>query len=386
MLPSSDVKRRRISWVLVAVVLLAGIGLLSGRLFSRHEKPPVEAAPPVLDSAARAAWKKGASYLFKSDSLAAFRDELLLPFAVENGAAPRGARRRGGGIEVTFPRGRPLYAIAQDLETRAARAGFQVTEGREIGTKADEAEYLLKDKAGRAYALRLQIGQNEAPGFFRMALVVTGLGRASAADRKAWLAFPFAVTLVFPDTVVAPDDGASTGRRDVLVELPMEPAAYPIIKPGPRALFIHHTQGEVERILRERLDGNADAAGFATCLGDRAIEHPGLMGYVMAFIADHDLLFLDLTGSPRSRAPQAALRAGASLFTANARDPGDASDLKAELERRVAAAKRSGEGVWVLRHVNGLPATLAALLRAGSPEGDVDPSWVTLRRLHREEE
>jgi polysaccharide deacetylase 2 family uncharacterized protein YibQ len=192
--------------------------------------------------------------------------------------------------------------------------------------------------------------------------------------------------LVFPDTVGAPDDGASSDRRDVLIELPMEPAAYPVVKPGPRALFIHHTQGEVERILRERLEGNPDAAGFATCLGDRAIEYPELMDYVMAFTADRGLLFLDLTGSPRSRASQAALRAGASLFSAVAHDPGNASSLKAELERRIAVAKRSGEGVWVLRHVDGLPATLAAILRAGSPEGDADPRWVTLRRLHREEE
>jgi polysaccharide deacetylase 2 family uncharacterized protein YibQ len=234
--------------------------------------------------------------------------------------------------------------------------------------------------------LRLLIGQTEAPGFFRMALVIADAGRAGPADRKAWLAFPFPVTLVFPDTVEAPDDGASTDSRDVLVELPMEPAAYPVVKPGPRALFIHHTKDEIERILRGRLDENGDAAGFATRLGDRAIEHPGLMDNVMEFVADRGLLFLDLTGSPRSRAPQAAAHAGAIAFSATARDPGGAADLKAELERRIPVAKRSGEGIWVLRHTDGLPATLAAVLRAGGPEGEASPRWVTLRRLHREEE
>jgi len=232
--------------------------------------------------------------------------------------------------------------------------------------------------------LRLRIGETEAPGFFRMALVVTDVGRASAADRKAWLAFPFPVTLVFPDTVGAPGDGASTERLDVLVELPMEPAAYPVVKPGPRALFIHHTGAEIERILRERLDRNPEATGFATRLGDRAIEHPGLMDDVMAFVADRDLLFLDLTGSPRSRTSQAALGAGADAFAAVSRDPGDAAALKGELERRVSVAKRSGEGVWVLRHADGLPAALAAVLRAGV--ADADPRWVTLRRLHGGEE
>ncbi|HEX2613574.1 MAG TPA: divergent polysaccharide deacetylase family protein, partial [Fibrobacteria bacterium] len=241
-------KTRRFLWILIAVALLAGLGLLSGRLFSRAEEKPAEtAAPAALDSATRAAWEKGAPALFKSDTLAAFRDKILLPFAIGNGAVPRGVKRRGGFIEATFPRGRPLYTLAHELETRATQAGFRVAEGREIGSKADAAEYLLLDETGRAYALRLLIGQTEAPGFFRMALVITDAGRASAADRKAWLAFPFPVTLVFPDTVEAPDDGASTDSRDVLVELPMEPAAYPVVKPGPRALFIHHTKDEIER-------------------------------------------------------------------------------------------------------------------------------------------
>jgi polysaccharide deacetylase 2 family uncharacterized protein YibQ len=379
-------------WILAAVVLLAGLGLFSGRLFSRDEEKAVEETPVVaIDSATRAAWEKGAPSLFKGDTLTALRERLLLPFAVQNAAAPRGARRRGGFIELTFPRGRPLYALAHDLETEAAGAGFPVAEGRETGTKADAAEYLLRDAAGRAYALRLRIGETEAPGFFRMALVVTDIGRASDADRKAWLAFPFAVTLVFPDTVAAPGDGASTDLRDVLVELPMEPAAYPVVKPGPRALFIHHDKGEILRILRERLDLNSDAAGFATRLGDRAIEHPGLTDNVMGFMADRGLLFLDLTGSPRSQTSQAALRAGADAYAAIARDPGDAAALRAELDRRISVAKRSGEGVWVLRHAEGLPARLAAVLRAtgsgtDAAESAASPRWVTLRRLHRGED
>ena len=374
--------------ILIAVVALAGLGLLSGRFFARTEAKPAEAevAPVTLDSTARAAWEKGAPNLFKGDSLTTLRERVLLPFAVENGVTPRGVRRRGAYIEATFPRGRPLYSLAHDLETLATREGFRVVAGRETGTKADAAEYMLRDATGREYALRLLIGETEAPGYFRMALVVTDVGRASAADRKAWLDFPFAVTLVFPDTVGAPDDGASSDRRDVLVELPMEPAAYPVVKPGPRALFIHLSKGAIERILRDRLDLNSDAAGFATRLGDRAIEHPDLMANVMTFVAERGLLFLDLTGSPRTLAPQAALNAGVTAYSASPRDPGDATALKEELERRISVAKRSGEGVWVLRHAAGLPATLAAVLRAGGTESEASPQWVTLRRLHREEE
>jgi polysaccharide deacetylase 2 family uncharacterized protein YibQ len=391
LLLSPSVKPRRsrpVLRILIVVVLLAGLGLVSGRFFARSEEQPAEAeaAPATIDSLTRAVWQKGAPSLFRSDSLESFREKLLLPFAVQNGAEPRGARRRGAFLEVTFPRGRPLYSLAHDLELRAAGAGFAVVAGRETGTKADAAEYVLRDAAGRDYSLRLLIGQTEAQGFFRMAIVITDMGRAAVADRKAWIAFPYPVTLVFPDSVGAPDDGASSERRDVLVELPMEPAAYPVVKPGPRALFIHFSQGETERVLRDRLDLNSDAAGFATRLGDRAIEHPGLMANVMAFVAERGLIFLDLTGSPRSLTAQTALSAGASAFSAVPREPGDAAWLKEELDRRIPVAKRSGEGVWVLRHTDGLPATLAAVLRAVGSEGEAAPRWVTLRRLHVEEE
>ncbi len=385
LLLSRHVRMRRIVIILAASALLAGVGALSGKLFPRGETESAEPEPVFLDSAARAPWEKAAPWMFRDDTLSAFRDNLLLPFAVANAAEPRATRRRGGRIELTFPRGRPLYSIAHDLETRAARAGIQVIEGREAGTRADAAEYLLRDSGGRMHRLRILMGRKETDGYFRMALVVTDIGRASAADRRAWLEFPVAVTLVFPDTLAAPDDGASTRRRDFLIELPMEPVAYPIVKPGPRALFIHHTRAEAVLILRQRLDRNPDAAGFATKLGDRVIEHPALMENVLTFTAENDLLFLDLTGSPRSRTSQTALRTGAETFIAAAQEIGTNAILRESLERRLSAAKRSGEGVWVLRHVDGLPTALAALVRA-LPEDAAAPRWVTLRQLRSGEE
>lgn len=380
LLPSFDVKARRVLLILAAAALLAGLGVLSGRLFAPRETDASSPEPVVVDPAAKALWEKAAPWMFRDDTLSALREQLLLPFAVANAADPRATRRRGGRIELTFPRGRPLYSIAHDLEARAARAGIQVVQGRE-GGRAEAAEYLLRDAAGRTHVLRLLRGRTEADGYFRMALVVTDIGRASAADLKAWLDFPVAVTLVFPDTVAAPDEGASNRRRDVLIELPMEPVSYPIQKPGPRALFIHHTRAEAVRILRQRLKKNPEAAGFATKLGDRVIEHPGLMENVLAFVADRDLLFLDLTGSPRSRTPQTALATGAEAFLAVPQETGTGAVLRESLERRLAAARRSGEGMWVLRHVDGLPAALAALVRA-LPEDAAAPRWVTLRQLH----
>jgi polysaccharide deacetylase 2 family uncharacterized protein YibQ len=131
------------------------------------------------------------------------------------------------------------------------------------------------------------------------------------------------------------------------------------------------------------LKANPEAAGFATKHGDRAIESPGLMRSVLEFTAARRLLFLDLTASPRSLAPELFLSTGAEGFTAVAQDAGMDKWLTEELERRAAAARRSGEGLWVLRHTPGLPAALARVLRAQAETGGDSPRWVTLRELRR---
>jgi polysaccharide deacetylase 2 family uncharacterized protein YibQ len=297
---------------------------------------------------------------------------------------PHAVRKRGEFTELTFPRGKPVHTLAYELEQFAPRAGYKVVEGREVGNLADKVEYLLEDGAGHRVAIRLVIGVEVAAGSYRMALVITELGRASEAERRAWAALPIALTVVYPDTVRAVlnhDDQAPS--RDVLVELPMEPSNYPVLKPGPRALFIDDSREETDRILRRRLDVNEGAVGFATKLGDRAIENPGLMDQVLSFIASRDLLFLDLTGSPRTLTSQVALATGATGIVAVALEAGSEKIVNEELERRAKAAQRSGEGIWVLRHSPGLPAAVAKVLKAQQAAGTA-PRWVTLRQLRQE--
>jgi polysaccharide deacetylase 2 family uncharacterized protein YibQ len=381
---------RRILFVLLVVVALVGVGVLTARLFPVADEAVREFPAVKLDSAETAVWRKANAWLFRDETdstLAHYRERFLLPYAVGNGLDPRAVRKRGDFTELTFPRGKPVHALAYELEQFAPRAGYTVLEGREVGNFADRVEYLLEDGVGHRVAVRLVIGTAVVPGSFRMALVITELGRASEADRKAWADLPVAVTLVYPDTVRAllaarGKDGAPT--HDVLVELPMEPSQFPVVKPGPRALFIDDSREETERILRNRLNVNANAAGFATKFGDRAIENPVLMKQVLSFIASRDLLFLDLTGSPRTLTPQLSLESGAIGLTSIVLEVGTEKILKEELDRRSLAAQRSGEGVWVLRHTPGLPAAMAKAVQAQAASGAA-PRWVTLRELKRGE-
>lgn len=382
---------RRIFFILIAVAILWGVGSLMGRLFSSGGDEAAPDFPRVkLDSSETVAWRKANAWMFRDESdttLTRYRDRFLLPYAVGNGLGPRAVRRRGHFTEMTFPRGKPVHALAYELEQFAPRAGYSVVEGREVGTGENRVEYLLQDQAGQRMAVRLLIGDSVAPGSFRMALIITELGRASEADRRAWAELPVAVTLVYPDTLKAVEArGAHAGEvaRDILVELPMEPTNYPVVRPGPRALFIDDSRDETDRILARRLQVNDGAAGFATKFGDRAIESPGLMQQIMTFIARRDLVFLDLTGSPRTLTQQTALETGATGVVAAELEVGSEKVLVEELTRRTRAAQRSGEGVWVLRHTPGLPAAMARAVKAQKETGTA-PRWVTLRQLRREE-
>ena len=380
--------------ILIVLVIVLLVVALSGRMprwlgGGAPEMPEPGTRTVTLDSAARVEWTRANPWLFRGDSLAVFRDRLLVPFVLAQGAGPRAVRRRGDVTEVTVPRGRPIHMVAYDWERATARAGFARVEGRELGNASDRVEYRVRDATGSVHVVRFVLGRELPDGAFRMALVITDIGRATSRDRMAWLDFPHAVTLVYPDTLDGPGRRATDGPGvDVLVELPMEPTAYPYVRPGPRALFIHHDGDAIGRILRERLDAHPRAVGFATHVGDRAIENGALMGHVLGFVAQRELIFLDLTGSPRSLTTHMALRTGADALTAPVLNPGAGKGadkvLAAELERRAGLARRTGEGVWVIRHADGLPDLLAKVIAAQAASGQPAPRWVTLRQFRRE--
>jgi polysaccharide deacetylase 2 family uncharacterized protein YibQ len=384
---SSPKLPRRLLLLAAVAALAAGGVALYGRWFPRAPDSATEISTIPPDAREEQAWRKANPWLYNRAEYEPFRDALILPLARAGVLGPRGVKKRGALVEVSFPAGRPIHEYAHDLELLCARAGLVVVEGRETGT--DQVEYRLADAQGRPLTLRLVLGNNALPGSVRMALVITGLGNASGADLEAWLKFREPATLVLPDTAALlarfkaqePDL-----RHEIFVELPMEPSTYPYVKPGPRALFIDYSRDQAEGILRGRLEAYPRARGFATTHGDRAIENPQLMESVLDFMASRSLVFLDLTGSPLSQTAALSQKSGAESFSARAQAAGSEGNLEAELERRTALAKKSGEGIWVLRHAPGLPGALGRLFgrRAASFE-ELGLQWVPLGELRREE-
>jgi hypothetical protein len=377
--------KQRVLLIVAIAVALLGTGLLTARFFPGAGAPDPGSTEiaPAADSVSAAEWRRAHPWMFGDEPVASFREKLLLPFAKTHDLGPRNLRRHGEIIEFIVPRGRPVHEYALSAERRAARARLELVEGREIGGNADRVEYRFADAGGNILILRVSLGRAILPGAAGLALVITDLWRAGDADLDAWLDFPEPVTLVFPDTHAVLGTGRTRAAgREIFLELPMEPTGYPAIRPGPRAVFIDHSREDVDRVLRARLERYPAATGFATRHGGRAIEHPHLMESTLSLLAERDLIFLDLTGSPRSLTASTALRTGAVSHVAVAQSAPGGEMLGRELETRAARAGRFGEGVWVLRHSPGLPADLASAIQGRSELLEQSGvRWVTLREL-----
>jgi polysaccharide deacetylase 2 family uncharacterized protein YibQ len=349
----------------------------------------VHPEPVITDSSSEAAWRKKLPWLYRDSAFSIYRDTLLRPLFKRHGLGPGNLLKRGGFVEAVFPRGRPLREYACEVESLSVARGVRVEEGHEFDPPQERVEYTLQAASGAPFPLRLTLGNTLLAGSVRMALVVISLDSVGNAAAKRLMTFPVSLTFAIStgDSSSIPARWANVpSDKEILLELPMEPANYPYVKPGPGALFIHHARAEVERLMNARLKACPAAGGFATIYGDRAIENHPLMENVFRFTATRSLLFLDLTGSSRSLTASVALETGAIAFSARIHEPDSGQKFEAELLRRCNLAGRTGEGIWVLRYFPGLPALLENLLGKNQRHfEEMGLEWVPLRALRRKD-
>ncbi len=258
-------------------------------------------------------------------------------------------RQRRGVWQLTLPRGRPLQDYALEIELLARKAGLDRVEGREVRSN-QVAEYGF-GLGGAMLYLRLEFGAAYLPGTARLAIVFTGLDSLGESDWATMDKAPWKKNLVINPYSEESRTGALRHRaahHELILELPMEPTAYPYVNPGKNALYIHFTQEEVDRTLISALEKLPAAKGFVSRFGDRAIEHRPLLEKLFRTLAHRNLLFIDLTESPRSLALQSAVEQGAVCKVAWERKRLD--ELEAEFNKKTIAAQKTGEAVMVVRY------------------------------------
>lgn len=321
-------------------------------------QPTAEPAPapferPPVDTARYAP-------LLKDTALGPYGKKFLVPMAATWDLAPGQVRRRRGYWEILLPQGKPIHEYALDFEERAPWYGVLLREGKELVPLAQRVQYRLSvtdtlapGPPPAALNVRLSLGRQVLPGAGRVAwLVDVNADSMKATDWAALAAFRWPLTLALSaaDSLSPSLWENAAGEREAVAKLPMEPGAYPYVKPGPGALFIHHGPEEVKRLLAEHLAAFPDAAGFLTVLGDRAIENRPLLEPVFAFLAVHGLVWLDATGSPRSLSSALGGERGVPVHAVQPLDLASTREPGLLIARLAARARKSGTALALFRY------------------------------------
>lgn len=279
-----------------------------------------------------------------------WHEKLFEPLERSYGLTSKSIKQRIGFWEVVFPKGKPIHEYALKIEKLCRANGIVVEKGVELRPANRSVEYLLLSN-GHRIRLRASLGNAFMAGSARLAIVFTGLDSLRETELAALESAPWEKTLVIDPHCANPvlkKARFMNARNEVLVELPMEPSAYPFVDPGKHALFIHHSKEEVEKILAGDLDSLPKAAGFASRLGDRAIENQPLLEKLFQFTARKGLVFLDFTGSPRSLAHQTAAAQSARSRTLTLFK--DSLRLDEEIARKAMVAQKTGDAILAVQY------------------------------------
>ncbi|MFC1583921.1 divergent polysaccharide deacetylase family protein [Fibrobacterota bacterium] len=256
-------------------------------------------------------------------------------------------RERNGFWEITLPRGVPMVEYALELTRICRHYKTKIVRGRRLSTRNARIVYDLENY-GESFQLHIRHGSSVLPGRYKIAIIFTqldSLGRedferlAKTSWKKSLVVNPVSGNeklLVFANRV---------SRDEILIALPMEPFHYPYKNPGQGALFIHHSQKEVDKLLKEKLAVLPASAGFSSLYGDRAIENKNLLANIFRFCHQKSLGFLDLTGSQRSLSIQTAREH--QVLCRYGREIKPSTNVADRLSKKIISAGRYGESILV---------------------------------------
>jgi len=196
----------------------------------------------------------------------------------------------------------------------------------------------------------------------RVAIVFDDLGRdLAAADRllATGEAITFSILPLRPHSQETAERVHAAGE-EVLLHLPMEPQAYPRIRPGPGGLLVSMDEATLRRQVDDDLAAVPFIDGVNNHMGSRLTEEAGAMAVVMEALAAHGLFFLDSRTTAHSVAVEAAERAGVpwlarDIFVDNSQTP---EAIGAQFDKLIDLALKRGHAI-AIGHPH--PATLDAL-------------------------
>lgn len=193
-----------------------------------------------------------------------------------------------------------------------------------------------------------------AAGKPRMAVLMIELGADAALGQTAIEKLPSPIGLAF-----VPDGGASRmlARRATVdgheswIGIPMQPKAWPQVRPGSNTLLVDDPTQTNARRLGWALDRIDRPVGAYPMMGSAFTESMPAMQPVAAMLRAENLAFLDTRSSPRSVAAQSVADAGGRVMSNDIfldLDP-DPAAVRRSLTQLADKARRNGQAVGLIQ-------------------------------------
>jgi polysaccharide deacetylase 2 family uncharacterized protein YibQ len=181
----------------------------------------------------------------------------------------------------------------------------------------------------------------------KIVLLLGGMGLNARLTERAISELPGDISFGFAPygaNLQSQVNKARARGHEILLHLPLEPAGYPAINPGPNTLLSEQTPEENLASLRWNMTRFAGYSGITNYMGTRFLSSPEQLRPVLADVKKRGLVFLEDAGVASSstdavaRIVGLAVRKGEIVIDANP-DPENIADALQKLEDQ---AKRQG--------------------------------------------
>lgn len=288
-------------------------------------------------------------------------------------------------LEVMLPKAVGLEVATQALEElfRDPALGLEISWSREekLAREAviSQRGHVIQRILLREHPPEPKVTAVSGP---RLAIVVDDVGADQEAFR-ALLALDLPLTLaILPGSRQAGRMAAEAHARglEVMIHLPMEPKDYLNNDPGPQALRVSMTDGQIEAALRSFLSQFPQAVGANNHMGSRFTEDPQRMSVVMELLSSRGMFFVDSMTTPHSVAYYIATRRGVpaykrDVFLDNDRTP---ERIREQFRNLLLMAKKKGQALAICHPY---PETLAMLPELHRESWAQGVSWVKVSEL-----
>ncbi len=255
------------------------------------------------------------------------------PIAAESGREPA-------------PAGAPTTAATQlprqENGGEAGPGGMRPHPDPELVEKSKYGLLPIVDKTGRA-AWRVYARPFTATGRQpRIAVVIVDLGLSVKSTGTVIRDLPGAMSLAFHPFARGLKewvDQARNAGHEVLLNLPMEPADYPVSDPGPRALMTSLAPEDNLRRLQRILGRSTGYVGLASFMGSKFLADAKTTRPVLEELKNRGLMFLATDG--KTRDVIAGLAAEIGVPHALSDGTIDAELYRGAIDRRLAALEET---------------------------------------------